>query len=301
MRGVKLDAIVSSSELFVAIGTGALAFVTWLLVRETQRLARDWRQTSVDQIKAWEKSTLDQIGVQMWLALEARFDSKEMKRFRSELAFQLQDYKSSKHSEIDEHVLELFESIGTVYNRGLMNKELAASSFSYYAVYWWAAAESHIRQDRRKNKGDDSLFCEFEKFAHAMQQDYPKIDEPGLTAFLADELKVEDRVEAAAFLPFFQWSEVPANPTIRTINFVNHGATITDVSVEPRGECRVAVTPQTILPAGETGLLNIFEISRPVHYPIEFAVRFTTGREQRLTKTFVLDTRPHLPIEKRPE
>jgi hypothetical protein len=44
-----------------------------------------------------------------------------MKQARKKPARQLDPYDATKHDQIGEEVLELFESIGTVYNRGLLN------------------------------------------------------------------------------------------------------------------------------------------------------------------------------------
>ncbi len=135
-----------------------------------------------------------QIGVQTWLALEPRFDSNEMKRARKKLAEQLDSYdsNSTKHNKITEEVLEFFESVGTVYNYKLLNKELADSSFSYYANRWWEAAKTYVDKER-KDKGDDnSLFSEFEKLVKTMRKKCdPVIDDKDLKNFLADERRLK--------------------------------------------------------------------------------------------------------------
>jgi hypothetical protein len=48
-----------------------------------------------------------------------------MRQARKKLAQQLDPYDPANHDQIGERVLELFESIGTVYNLGLLNVELA--------------------------------------------------------------------------------------------------------------------------------------------------------------------------------
>jgi hypothetical protein len=48
-----------------------------------------------------------------------------MKHARKLLAAQCDPYNPSHHDEMSEEVLELFESIATVYNEGLLNKNLA--------------------------------------------------------------------------------------------------------------------------------------------------------------------------------
>ena len=63
------------------------------------------------------------LGVQTWFHLAARFDSKEIRIARGRLAERLEDYDLSKHDEITEEVLDVFEDIGTVYKFGLINEE----------------------------------------------------------------------------------------------------------------------------------------------------------------------------------
>jgi Domain of unknown function (DUF4760) len=120
------------------------------------------------------------------MALEARFDSKDMKRSRKMLAEQLEH--ESNHDKITEETLELFESIGAIFKRGLLDKDLAYSSFSYFAVYWWEAAKLYIFAER-KEKRDDTLFEDFEYFSKAMRErdHISKIDPDDLKTFLQDE------------------------------------------------------------------------------------------------------------------
>ncbi len=160
--------------------TWILAVATVTLAGATVWLALESRQGSLRQIR-----------VQTWLVMEPRFDSKEMKLARKKLAKQLDPYDQSKHDQITEEVLELFESIGTIYNLGLLDKKLAASSFSYYANYWWEAAKSYVDNERRMRGDDDSLFSEFEKFAGAMRKEDPKIDSKALKDFLDNEKRLK--------------------------------------------------------------------------------------------------------------
>jgi hypothetical protein len=81
-------------------------------------------------------------------------------------------------------VLDLFEDIGTVFKFGLINKDLADSTFSFYATRWWAAAEPYIREERRRNQDDDEIFSDFEALAKEMQRPDEKLD---LKKFLKDE------------------------------------------------------------------------------------------------------------------
>ena len=187
-----------------AAATCVLAVCTFWLGLETKRLAREWRdtskdqiatweKTSKDQIAAWEKSTKDQIGVQVWMTMEARFDSQEMKQARRKLAFQLDPYDSTKHDDIGEHVLEFFESVGSVYLHGFLTEKLAESSFSYHANRWWEAAKSYVDAERREHKADDTLYCDFEAFVKAMwKYERHGIDKDELKSFLEAERHITE-------------------------------------------------------------------------------------------------------------
>ena len=75
--------------------------------------------------------------MQTWLYVNPKFDSKELRQARKQLAQQLDSYDPEKRAEIDDAVLDFFESVGALYKRNLLNKELAASFFSFEK---WTAA-----------------------------------------------------------------------------------------------------------------------------------------------------------------
>lgn len=164
----------------LAIATVVLAVATVILAIATVCLVRESRET----VKR-------QMGVQTWLSLEPRFDSKEMKQARKKLAKQLDPYEQSKHDQITEEVLEFFESVGTVYRLGLLQEELAISSFSYYANRWWEAAKAYIDRERKARGDDRSLFSQFEAFVKAMQKHDPRIDDDELKNFLDNEKRLK--------------------------------------------------------------------------------------------------------------
>jgi len=168
------------SGWFVAGGTLILAIVTWRLVIET-------RKSAEQVIVETRESTARQIGVQTWLALEARLDAKEMKRARRKLAQQLASSVALNSPDIGDEVFDLFEAIGSVYNEGLLHKELAVSSFSYYSNRWWAAARAHIAEMRRQ-KSDASLYAHWEKLGVAMHNHDPRIGDAEIKEFLAEEI-----------------------------------------------------------------------------------------------------------------
>lgn len=185
--------LVAYGTLILASATVCLMVATVWLALETRWLAKEWRDTSEKQVKTWIQTSTDQTGVQTWLALETRFDSKAMSLAMKELAVQLENYNPTNHGQVSEEVLEFFEDVGTLYNRGLLNKQLAASSFGYSATRWWEAARSYVYEERRRQGDDPTLFDDFEKFAKAIRMPGEKIDAESLRRFLQEEkdLKAE--------------------------------------------------------------------------------------------------------------
>lgn len=162
----------SEPTWILAVATVILAVATFWLAFEARR------------------GSIRQIGVQTWLSLQERFDSPEVKWARALLAEQCSPYNPSKHDEMSETVMELFESIGTVYNEGLINKKLASSTFSWFATRWWEAVKPYIDEERRRQDDDQTLFEEFEKFASHMRKHDPKIPSVDLSRFLANEKRL---------------------------------------------------------------------------------------------------------------
>jgi len=162
-----------SIEQWTLVCTVILAAATVWLAISTVLIVKETRDGSVRQL-----------GVQTWVHLAARFDSQEIRWARGKLAEQLEDYDSSKHDEIKELVLDVFEDIGTVFKFGLINKDLADSTFSFYATRWWELAEPYIREERRRNKDDDEIFSDFEALARKMRRPGEELE---LKKFVRDE------------------------------------------------------------------------------------------------------------------
>lgn len=165
------------AAIVLACATVWLAYSTRTLARSTVKMANETREASVRQL-----------GVQTWLHLAARFDSKEIRQARGRLAEKLENYVPAKHDEITEEVLDVFEDIGVVYKLGLINEDMVDSSFSYYVSRWWEVARTYIFQERERNKDKDGeIFCDFEALASKMRRPDEKIDGLDLKKFLNDE------------------------------------------------------------------------------------------------------------------
>lgn len=147
-----------SLTLILALSTFALAIATvWL---------------------AWEsrEGSYRQVGVESWLSLEQRWDSPEMQKARDELTAAIQaHHDSSEKKDLPTDVLDFFESVGSVYQEGLINRKLAEMSFSYEAVGWWEATKGYVFELRRR-ADDKTTYDRFEQFAKAMRTKYGDVE-----------------------------------------------------------------------------------------------------------------------------
>jgi hypothetical protein len=164
---------------FLAIFTGVVAIFTAALVVASFLTIREARRASSEQL-----------GVRTWLYVDPKFNSNELKHARKHLAEQLDPYVPAKRAEVDDDTLNFFQSVGVLYKRDLLNKELAESSFSYWAVGYWEAAKVYIADERRAEH-DESVYGEFEAFAKAMQKHKPSLSDADLKRFLAAEKALE--------------------------------------------------------------------------------------------------------------
>lgn len=163
------------------------AFATFLLAAGTFWLG--WLTRNLE--KAWFRTSAEQIGVNTWLTLQRRFDSREMKRARKALAQQLKAYSTVNHGVISETVLDFFEDVGTTYRHGYINKKLAESAFSFYACRWWEAAKAYVDHEQKLHNDDGTLFEDFKHFAETTRLDDETIDHNELERFLEDEMRLE--------------------------------------------------------------------------------------------------------------
>jgi hypothetical protein len=96
----------------LAIFTGVLAIFTAALVAASFLTISEARRASSEEL-----------GVQAWLHVDPKFNSNELKLARKRLAEQLDPYVPAKRAEVDDDVLNFFESVGVLYKRNLLNKE----------------------------------------------------------------------------------------------------------------------------------------------------------------------------------
>lgn len=137
----------------ITIATWVLAIITFLLVIVTFWMARRLSEDSRVDLK-----------VRNHMMMEEKFDSPIMVACRKKLALAL--LAGAPHDEIQDDVMNFFETVGLLYKRDLIERELAYNTFSYYAPSWWYAVEAYVRDERSANPStedhDPTIFEEFE-------------------------------------------------------------------------------------------------------------------------------------------
>ena len=92
--------------------------------------------------------------------MEDSFDSPQKVVARKKLAEQL--LSGASHDEIQEEIMNFFETIGSLLCRGYLDEELAYGSFSYYGTKWWSACKDYIIEERHRKGDDQTIFEEFQ-------------------------------------------------------------------------------------------------------------------------------------------
>jgi hypothetical protein len=166
-------------EIVLALSTFGLFVFTAMMAFATRKLATESREASIRQI-----------GVLTWLELSKRFDSSEMKIERKILAQAfIRDPKLPPHvhAKTSEMVMNFFEDVGVLYFEGHVDKKLAVDAFGFYACRWWEITKEYVDGERMLHNNDETLFCEFEKFATIAKSKKDLLDKAELQIFLMAE------------------------------------------------------------------------------------------------------------------
>jgi hypothetical protein len=137
------------AQVIVAAGTWALVAGTFWLVKGQLSVAKEQRQ------------------IQLYLELRKEFDGPLISQ-RKLLAQAL--LVSRPYEEINERVLDFFEDMGMLVRRNYVDREMIWDTFSYYATRWWSACKDYIAHERAE-KGDNTLFADFEKLVERIYND----------------------------------------------------------------------------------------------------------------------------------
>lgn len=135
-------------EAITAISTCVLVVITWWAF---------WRQLGVAR---------EQMRVEIQLKQEDRFDSEPMVQARSSLAGLL--LRRAPHEEMQEDVMNFFETLGMLLRRRYLDSEMAWADFSFYALRWWSACKDYVREERTRKGNDATLFEDFQYLVDAL-------------------------------------------------------------------------------------------------------------------------------------
>lgn len=135
-------------EALVAVATCALVGVTWRAFKAQLAVARD------------------QMKVELQMKREEIFGGERLVRQRAALATQL--LRKAPHDEIQEDVMNFFETVGMLLRRGYLDQEMAWVAFSYHGIHWWSACKEYIAEERRRHENDDTIFAEFGNLVEAL-------------------------------------------------------------------------------------------------------------------------------------
>jgi hypothetical protein len=72
------------------------------------------------------------------MMMEEKWDSEGIVINRARLAYQL--LHKVQHDQIQESVMDFFESLAMLDRMDLVQKELVWNTFSFYATRWWSAS-----------------------------------------------------------------------------------------------------------------------------------------------------------------
>jgi hypothetical protein len=144
------------------------------------------------------------LSVRLHVIIEENWDSESMLLRRAQLAHQL--LSNMPHAQVQEVVMEFFESLAMLDMLGLVHKEPVWNAFGFHASRWWSAYQEYIVEERRQRAEQNSPVCfiQFEAFAERLKDREARelktsraAIEPGadeINRFLHDELALKPEV-----------------------------------------------------------------------------------------------------------
>jgi len=158
------------------------------------------------QLAKIESVSRSELQITNQLALNAKFESKEMRSDRKKLAKLLLSKKKTKHEDVPEQVPNFFETVGTQMRVGYLNPELVWADFQYWVVRWWNALHPYIMDERSRLRNNETIFEDFEAMVEIMyrvdsarRKGNPRIFDlqaevqEELRSFLLEETKLDTR------------------------------------------------------------------------------------------------------------
>lgn len=153
-----------------AIASWALVFVTWFVVSKQIKVAREDMQKQIkvshDGLQEQLKMSRNDLKVRLQISYEDKFDSQSLISERKKLAEHL--LTDTSHSEIQETVLNFFESVGMMLRKEYFDPDMVWLAFSFYAIRWWSVTKDYISEERRLEHDDNTIFEDFEYLVDEM-------------------------------------------------------------------------------------------------------------------------------------
>jgi hypothetical protein len=135
---------------WTALCTALIAIGTWALVFATFRLVKEQHETTKAELR-----------IKLQVHMEDRFDSHSMLLARQALASKL--LAGVPREDIQETVMNFFESLGTLFRRDYLDSDMMWEDFSFHATRWWSATKDYILAERNLQRNDDTIFHDFQK------------------------------------------------------------------------------------------------------------------------------------------
>jgi hypothetical protein len=129
--------------------------------------------------------------VELLLKLEDRFDNDEFRKIRKRAAKKLLKgdlYSAGK-------ILDFFETIGLLLERGVLDKDMVWSSFDYWIRAYTQAADAHIKRVQNQDPTTWTYVCSLRKSMDEVQMKFGKTQFPPLTTKEIKEFLLDESVD----------------------------------------------------------------------------------------------------------
>jgi len=141
--------------MFEIVWIAVTAIGTWCLVGVTLWMT-----------ERHHKVALTNLRVRHEMLFVDRWESKAMRQARQILARQL--LAKASDEEIQESVLDFWESVGCYWLHKYLLENLVWSDFGHCVVRWWPACKAYVEEQQRRNQNDQTIYLYFNKLAHRM-------------------------------------------------------------------------------------------------------------------------------------
>lgn len=139
--------------------------IFWIALTAAASWALVWR-TNTSTKKQLQLDKMTSL-INMQYKLENKFYGNALIIERKKLSIQF--LNNAHHDDIQENVLNFFDTVGTLLRRNAVDEELVYTGLSFYIKGWWEASKNYIYYER-KRQNDNTLFEDFETLFNRMTQ-----------------------------------------------------------------------------------------------------------------------------------